>query len=520
MNLLFWHVFRLVETMVKEIRLYDWQVPHVDRLLQILTTSHGANDTSATGSGKTIVACSIAYQWNYPYVLVFGPKSIKRKWETTGKEYGINVIFMTYAKLRGKNNPYLRRVGTQIIATQAFLNLVRAGLLLVSDETSCLKNDSEQSRCFHVLVQALASMQSPSRVLLLSATPIDKPKQAESLLKSLGLITYNKLYEYEQDTRTYTLLGLQQIIDIATTVDPEKTAEIVPEYIDRKNAHRICYELYRQIIKDCVTSSTPPRDPMSTVQNGYYRMSSKDEQKLRDGVDKLKGAVKFQEGNVSLGTDKQSWGALTLAMQAIERAKRNTFIRLAERDLETDPQCKVVICYNYLDNIHKTAKKLQRFNPLVLTGETTNDDDRWSLITAFQEPSTRYRLFIMNTRVGATGIDLDDIDGNFPRKMYVVPTYNLIDIHQCTGRVDRANTKSIAEINLVYGQIGTSAIPVATLRRSALPISNGSPRSPSIQNLEQKIFDALAKKSEVVSSVLYSSEKIVFPGEYPTYIEP
>jgi len=505
--------------MVKDVQLHDWQIPHFERLLQILSTAHGANDTSPTGSGKTVFTCAIARKWNYPCVLIFGPKSIKRKWELTGAEYGVNVIFMTYAGLRGKKNPYLRKVGDQIIATQAFLDLVRIGLLLVSDETSSLKNDSDQSRCFHVLVQALVSMQSPSRVLLLSATPIDKPKQAESLCKCLGLITYDKLYEYEQDTKTYTLLGLQQIIDLASTVDPEQTAEIVPEYIDRKNAHKVCYELYTKIIKDCITSSAPGRDPMSTVHNGYYRMPTKDEQKLRDAVDKLKGALRFENGDVSLGSTKQSWGALTAAMQAIERAKRNTFIRLAREDLESDPQCKVILCLNYLDNIHKIADKLKQYNPLVLVGEVTKDDDRWALISAFQEPNTRYRLFIMNTRVGSTGIDLDDTDGRFPRKMYIVPTYNLIDIHQSTGRVDRATTKSIASIKLVYGQIGSSAIPVQTLRRSNLPVNN-SPRSPTIQNLEQSIFDALARKSAVVESVLYSSDKVIFPGEYPTYVEP
>ena len=136
------------------------------------------------------------------------------------------------------------------------------------------------------------------------------------------------------------------------------------------------------------------------------------------------------------------------------------------------------------------AAGLKAYSPLIMTGSVA-PAIRTRYMDLFQQPNLTARVIVTSPQVSGSGISLDDIYGDFPRYAFLSPSYNFINLDQATGRIWRANTKSNVNINMVY-----------------------------IEGLEQEcaILGSLASKSEKARGMLYDSENILFPGEYPIEI--
>ncbi len=431
------------------IHLHQYQIPHVEAIKHIHKFLYGALDTSEMGAGKTITSLYIAKTYSFPSVIVIGPSSLEGRWLKESKRYGVHLEFYTYSATRGSRFPYLTCNDGVFRVTQSYKDLVNAGILLIFDEISNLKNDSSQTKASHALTQALVMSGGSSRILALAAIPIDKPIQAEFLLRTLGVITYKKLYDYDQESKIYTLTGLQQVIDMAIALDPITTADIVPDEINRGNASRICYELFVHVLRDSISSNMDMPPVESDISNAYFKMNEEEYQKLIEGVMMLKDAVRFTKDGATI--DKSGFGQLTPAMIKIEEAKCDVMVRQARIRLEHNPQCKVILYLNYKNTIEYVAGELDGYHPLVLTGDVKMRN-RDSLIDKFQEPNARYRVLIANTQVGGVGLNLDDTNGNWPRYMFIIPTYHFINVNQATRRATRATSRSAAVIYLVYGR--------------------------------------------------------------------
>lgn len=93
-------------------------------------------------------------------------------------------------------------------------------------------------------------------------------------------------------------------------------------------------------------------------------------------------------------------------------------------------------------------------------------------------------MVVVGTAASAsTGIDLDDQVGNAPRKLYMVtPNYSGNVFQQILGRVSRRNTKSPAEIELVYSNSGSD-----TRRREIVQNKLGTLRAIQEGRIEDEI---------------------------------
>lgn len=147
-----------VQTMPKT--LYPSQATHSERLFEILQENKVACDTSATGSGKTIVAVKMAVRLGLPMVVV-GPPTLRPNWQTACTEEGVQFIFMS---------------SSAIVASTSF-----SSFLLVADEFHLFKNASQRN-------VKLARLQSKATyTLLLSATLVDHPRQYINVSKFIGV---------------------------------------------------------------------------------------------------------------------------------------------------------------------------------------------------------------------------------------------------------------------------------------------------------------------------------------------
>lgn len=136
----------------QEMRLYPNQESHFKNLCETLNSHKMACDTSLTGAGKTIVAVKIAKHFNLP-ICVIAPPTLRDQWTKTCAEEEVPLTFVSVSALNT-------------------INLDRE-CLMVSDECHVFKNASQRTRSF---VQLLRN-RFVKFVLLLSATPLDHPRQ-------------------------------------------------------------------------------------------------------------------------------------------------------------------------------------------------------------------------------------------------------------------------------------------------------------------------------------------------------
>lgn len=476
------------------------QIEHFDNINKILEGSFSYVDTSPMGSGKTIIALSVAHNYGLS-VYVVCPKSAVSMWESEAKKYNIRMVgaityqTLTGTKTRGCSHGLLDRDETSFYPTKYLSHIIKEGTLFIFDEMHSLKNvRADCGKAAHAIVKEVVRFNAGSRIALLSATPFDKEEHAQNLLKMIGIVIDDNYYFYDKTYNYYEPLGINEVIDWCDKVDPEASRSIHEGIIiNNKTVATMCYEFLTNIVKDvCFSSMPPPKiESDKDAMNGYYRMPEKDVVDLQNGIDALSRAVSFNERTQTVNINPEGFGGITKALVRIEDAKINTMIRLAREKLNDDDNCKVILYVWYVDSIKKIQRELRDFNPMAMYGETS-PIQRDAIIERFQRDSNDYRLLISNSKVGGVGINLDDRSGNHPRHMFMIPSYNFIDLHQATGRIHRTTTMSKASIRFIYSE--------------------------ACRN-ETSILNALARKTAVTKSVLTRPEGIIFPGEYEEYVE-
>ena len=488
------------ENGVIPIELWESQISHFERIRDIITIWHAYIDTSPMGAGKTIVTLAICAVFKLNLVVV-GPLSTLSMWEEACFTYGIRLISaMTYQKFAGTKkggckHQFLIKMDDSYVATEYLRALIQDGTLFVFDEMHNLKNpDTAQLKASHTVAKSVVAMNCGSRISLLSATPCDKMKHTQSIMKMLGIIKNTNLYNYDPSTKHYELLGIKDLITYCDSVD-KITSEAIHRTVTvtRRTCDRLCYDLYQGIVKNKLSSCMPlPKiEAMKDARNGYYEMNTADVEIIKDSEAALRKATHYQEetGTVTIGTG--SWAEITKAQMGLESGKLNTMVRLAKEKLDCNPDNKVILYVWYIDSIKLLQEHLKEYHPLVMYGKTPLAQ-RTEMIKLFQEDASSYRLIISNAKVGGIGISLDDRSGTKPRYMFMIPSYNFIDMHQASGRIHRGTTKSNATVRFVYSKAFRG---------------------------ETSILNATARKTKIAKSMLYEDNDILFPGDYGNFIE-
>jgi len=213
--------------------------------------------------------------------------------------------------------------------------------------------------------------------------------------------------------------------------------------------------------------------------NGHYNLSSEKSNEMESVLNSF--AVVFEEEERKMRMQK-----ISKFMMDLERIKLEILIRLTREQLKK--KGKVVVYVNYYNSIKKLKKEFKNYNPLILNGKTKGLE-RKEIMDKFQEHNNDHRLLIGNTKVGGIGINLHDTHGDFPRTMFIIPTYSILDMHQATGRIYRQGTKSNAKIYFIYSTFH-----------------------------EKSIINAIAKKTKVLKNI--TSEELLYPDDYQYFLEP
>ena len=227
------------------------------------------------------------------------------------------------------------------------------------------------------------------------------------------------------------------------------------------------------------------------VMDGYYIMSEEAISRINSARVKLK-RVLVLEGDDELTNPKTNTAsAITHYLITLEVSKLPTLIRLIKETLE-NPNSKVIVYVWFKRSMVMLKEYLHIYSPMILSG-STKQSDRDYIVRTFQQPNDTSRLIIAHPVVGGEGISLDDRDGNWPRYMFVIPSFHHIRLHQCIGRILRVSTKSNATARFVYCKDATN---------------------------ESAILRSLMEKCKTVKDSLYKVDvNIKYPGEYQAFYE-
>lgn len=494
-----------MSTVLRKLRPY--QQIHFQNFINILRDWYCGLDSSGTGRGKTYSTCALAAHLNLKIFLV-SIGGVIEKWVRVSEEFGVEIVYCsTYDALRGTlthsgvtlSHPYLVRSddsdNSDFEATEEFKNLLQQGILCVFDECHKTKNDT--SLCFrscHAIVNATVRAESNSRVILLSATPVDRKESVFTILCMLGIIQSKSFYEISRG-RKAEMTGFSELRDWCNDNVPEGIEGkglTKQTRINKNSVTDVAIKLYQDIVKPKLVASMEVDMPYPPkIRNAYFPLPE-------DQLDKLNELlVRLCRLRMSVGTDNKkrqgAFGEINPIMQNIQKIKADTVIEFAKSILESVPHSKVVIYADYIEVHHYLHERLSSYGSILVNGSVTPMEKRDRMFASFQEPNDNVRVGVFHPAVGGVGLDLDDKDGNFPRYFLIMPGFNFINIHQSVGRGSRESTKSTAHVYFIYAS-GVREI---------------------------RILNSLRSKGKVTSEIVSKAHEI-YPSEYGeiTYSSP
>jgi hypothetical protein len=492
----------------------EHQEPHINAIIKHLDNNHGYIEASPTGSGKTFVTSYVANKLGLAMVVIC-PNQVKHTWDAIKTQQGAFIpILATQGEIRGssvnainKNFPYIKRYdvsgNVSFSTTPEFDKILDAGIFLVIDEISMMKNeDSQITSAVACMVNRLVSRpQTKSRYVLISALMLDSIEQSVTLCYLMGWTDGILVQSTPYGT---DIEGLLRLVKIFLRMDKEKTVGILSQFnylhgiTSKDQVKYVIFELMKDVGMHNTSFSLPEPQVESNRFITYFNMTDDEYVNYRNAVKHLEEYVIFDTvaGEAKGAELKDS----ELLMKEIELCKTGIMIRETLKILEEQPTSKVIIMVDslqtieYLDNvfIHLGVKHN------VVTGETSKPE-RYMIFDAFNEPSLRSRLIIATTKTIGLGISLHDIHGGFPRTTFICQRFGIMATHQAASRTIRENSKSLATVHLVYGKHYTQD-------------------ESNIEVREERVISAVNRRSDIASK--FHGTNALYPSHYPVYYVP
>jgi len=378
-------------------------------------------NSSEMGLGKTHILAAIAKATGKD-ILIFGPDSIRQGWESAFNYHGVhNYSFIGYNSFLCREKPiFLQDPDNYEVwcPSEEFVNLVNqpGGIHLVFDEAHMLKNSDTARFQQCIMLAREVTVSQESTLTLLSASPLEISKHAETICQLFGFI---------DDKHDLARLA-------------EKCHNLFGPIDD---APASLFDWFRQVIVPKLFFFMNPIPHKMIVSNEFRRINQNDLDLMNSGMNLL-----------DLDAEPAFYYATT--MKHAECGKIMAYSQDFVNILRNEPNTKLVIMVNYTASIDYLVEKLKEWNPIIVSGDTkykTSPAQRNIQKNQFQEPNLNRRLIIGNTQMLAFGIDLDDKDGRFPRKIFISPSDKMNNMYQASKRADRGpSTNSVAIVKFMY----------------------------------------------------------------------
>lgn len=468
-------------TYIKDKKLRWYQEPHFNRLYKNFHHTMGVTDNSDTGTGKTIVGCTVAKNLKVnPAILC--PLQVIPTWIKWCKYAGIKPLFIAnYEAFKGKGNKYgyidKRYYPARILQTlgakygvkpcvnyeiyfrswhdavkhlkkiySAIDNMIahyaRTGEKSFPRSKCCEVHDfhwnvpkntffiyDEAHKCKGPYTQNAKMLiaSKPYRVLLSSATLAESPRDMRAIGYILGL---HNLYDFNKWSRGHSCF--QNHWNGWECTDPIGAMKAINSQIIPLRGSRMCIKNIPDFPKTQITAEAYESDIKEDYNKQYHSMLSR--------IDTLE-----TEGTESV----QIFTEIVRFRQASELMKVPLYVSLAKDAIEN--KLSVIIFVNYTETRELLQKILKTDMAIYGTntdGRTQKPQEREWIKEQFQ--GNKINLLICMSEAGGTGLDLHDVHGGHQRMSIISPTYNARTFKQIFGRPHRDGSKSTSLQRVIY----------------------------------------------------------------------
>ena len=541
------------------IKLFPHQKEHVEKIWKLITKDLAFSfiDTSGTGLGKTLTSLNIAWHLQELYntkIMVVAPSETSLNnddgWMYHAKNNGIEIeIATTYSSLRGGqgkvSHPWLipdPENKKKWKTSKKFEELCSKGLFIIFDEFHHTKNASVSHFACAALVKTAKKYRNVCRVGLLSHTPGDKLEVYPQILRMAGLISSTKMFKHIPFTKEYEIddYGLGELSRLCIKISPNSRYEIqnMASNISKGRSNFVTKTLFQKHIHPIITFAMPkPKEEekkyTTTLLNAFLESDEEGAKLSKKGIDILTGAVGWDAANQQVADTKQ-WNLanIGIGLKFLEKGKLYGISQYVNEEIKKNPNKKFVIScgargienhkilasliyrkktkeelleiLNELKSKNENWARLPkdminyitqfldvRIKPQILNG-SVDKKERVNIIRDFQDNTNESWCLIISPGIGSESISLHDKSGGRNREMLISPDFMFSRVLQSTGRVNRVGTKSDTKVLIVYSKDA---------------------------DLETSILNSMARKSVIARDILAKGQKVVFPNEFPFWVQ-
>ena len=364
--------------------------------------------------------------------LIICPRSIITPWIKTAEGLDVYPIdVLNIERLKTGKTPYLKRVGKN----KWVWTLARDSLLIYDEVQSASGYNSQNGKILG-LCKAYGI-----RVLMASATVADSPMKLRAIGYLLGLFKWPEHYRWCINHGCYInsrggmdfIRGprrLQYIREIHGNIFPEKGCRIRIQDLDTFPENSVFAEAY-----DLGKRSTAEFDRI------------------------------FAEMDEEISSPDPSAPGIVLALRARQRTellKSPVFLELTENWLEEGKSVVVFVNFRETLSVIKTSLEKSGHNVVIIQGGQTGNE-RDEQLRLFQ--SNEARVCLAMFQAGGIGVNLQDLNGKFPRASLISPGYNAVQMKQALGRIHRSGGKSKCIQKIIFAAGTVEEEACQTVRR-------------------------------------------------------
>ena len=417
-------------------KLFSYQIPHVERLVEILSTKFVALDASDTGTGKTYVTAAICKILGLQPVIIC-PKTIMISWDRVLESFGVQIYdTVNYETIRRCNmysddNYILREMSSYISNNKDrngdpdgyFYNWdLPKNTIVVFDEAHRCKSPTSANGKLLISTKQLIQKKIP--VLLLTATICEKFEDMKIPFILFRLIpSYRNYAEYVR----FVCRRYPELKPDRSSYDDMSKYEIDVANSKMLIIYKVIVD-YTARIKISELGDMFPENQCCAQE--YFVKNHKDISEKYKKIRRLAMKYNAQQDKSIFVLPK-----LQKMKQEIELLKVPIFIEQTEIFLEAG--FSVIIFVNFIDTLNVISGHLN--TQCLIYGEQ-KIEDRQANIDSFQ--SNTSKLIICQIRAGGIGIGLHDVHGGHPRVSLINCPESATDLKQALGRAARSGAKT------------------------------------------------------------------------------
>jgi hypothetical protein len=369
----------------------------------------------------------------------------------TESESIITNAFNTDAKIMGSSLNRIKsgegKSGEINITTYSMLkNIGKEYDLVIFDESHNLKNsDSEKSK------QGLEFILGAKNVAMFSATPVDKPEHLHYIASALQINFSSLMDMIGMTSREYKKSDgtIKISYEPKSGYNYKNVAEKIEAFFNTITDRGLAVkrEVELKNLKTNINDISIPEEYIDTFNqayNDYENYIDSIENPMFRGIAKATGLMKLRgmlESFKAKETIKRTIESIKNGEQVvIVGARTNETVNTTFGKEGSQSYSHDAVLQSISDGL-----KAQGIEVVDYFGSKKDKTG------VFQFQSGKAQVFITTPQSGGTGISLDDVQGDKPRRMFLTSLpFSANNFVQVLGRINRKNTKSPAFVELMY----------------------------------------------------------------------